>query len=399
MDNKKRMLLFMAVTGLLNIGANLTHPVTPTIFTNLNLGSYMFGYALAAMLAVNFAVSPFWGKINSYISSRVTLLICCVGYGIGQIMFGLSTLEWQFILVRMFAGAFTGGAFVSVLTYIVNMSDDMTQRSYNLTRNVTIQSVFGAFGYLIGGVIGSYSPYLSVWVQAGVLITCGFLFFAVCKDDATVDKSKLKASVLIKEANPFASFVAGKQFLTISLVSLFVMCSLQNMSFTAFDQSFNYYIRDMFAFPSSYNGALKGVMGIITLIVNSTICIWIIRKTNVLKANIIILLLCSLNMILAIIFTDIIPFIIFNVILFAVNAISVPVMQKILTDNTRKYDSNLVMGFYNAMKSFGGIIGAFASGALYSENAIFPFMLVALGFILSTLLAVFYLKRSNLGKP
>ncbi len=391
MSDKKQMLLFMSVASLLHIGANLTHPVTPTIFTNLNLGNYMFGYALAAMLFVNFAVSPFWGKLNNYISSKTTLLICCIGYGISQILFGLSTLEWHFIVVRMLAGAFTGGAFVSVLTYVVNVSSQ-EKRSYNLTINVTIQWVFSAFGYFIGGFIGSYSPYLSVWVQSAVLILCGFLFFAVCIDDAKIDKAELKISTLVKEANPLASFMAGKQFFTLALVSLFLMSALQNMSFTAFDQSFNYYLRDQFNFPSSYNGALKGIMGLITLVANSTICIWIIRRTDIRKSNIFLLLFCALSMVLAIVFTDAIPFIIFNVILFAINAVSVPVLQDILASDAKKHDSNLVMGFYNAMKSFGGIIGAFASGALYNYNPLFPFYLVAVGFILATIIAVFYYK-------
>ncbi len=398
MSHRKRMILFMGVTALLSVGANLTHPVTPTIFTNLNLGSYMFGFALAAMLTSNFLTSPFWGKINTYISSRVSLLICGVGYGVGQILFGLSTTEWQFIVVRLFAGAFTGGAFVSVLTYIVNMSENSNQRSYNLTLNVTIQSVFGAFGYLIGGLIGSYNTYLSVWIQGGVLILVGILFFLVAKDDRAIKQEKLKFSTLMKEANPLSSFMAGKQFLTITLVLLFLMSALQNMSFTAFDQSFNYYMRDEFAFPSSYNGIIKGIMGLITFAVNSTICLFIIRKTNIRKSIVTLLSLCGSCMILAIFFNDMIPFIVFNVILFAVNAISMPVLQEILACDAKKYDSNLVMGFYNAMKSFGGIIGAFVSGALYSFNSLFPFILVAVGFIFATFTAVLYYKKSRLNQ-
>ncbi len=394
--SKNKILLFFIVSAVFNMAANFTHPVTPTIFTNLGLGDYMFGYALAAMLLVNFALSPFWGKINSYISSKTTLLICGVGYGVGQILFALSTQEWHFILVRMFAGAFTGGAFVSLLTYVINKSENDSQRSANLTTTATLQAVSAAFGYFIGGMIGAVNPYLSVWVQGVLLIICGVLFFIVCDSDATMDKSKLKVKVLIKEANPLSSFIGIKPILNFSLVLLFLMCIFQNISAIGFDQSFNYYVRDVFLFPSSYNGIIKGVIGVVTLIANSTICMWILKKTNVRKMNIVIFFVCFLNMTLAILFPQMISFIIFSVILFAFNAISLPVLQDILANEAKGHDSNLVMGFYNAMKSFGGIIGSFASGALYSFGAMFPFVLVALSFALAGVTAwIFYKKHSK----
>ena len=58
---------------VLNVAANTAHPVTPTLFTTLGLGSYMFGLALAAQLLTNFLFSPFWGWLSSYISSRRVL--------------------------------------------------------------------------------------------------------------------------------------------------------------------------------------------------------------------------------------------------------------------------------------------------------------------------------------
>ncbi len=394
MSDKKRLYFFLAICAMMNIGANLTHPVTPTIFKNLNLGDYMFGYAMAAMMLMNFIVSPFWGEINGYISSRVSLLIGSIGYSLGQLLFAFATTEWQFILVRMFTGIFAGGVLVSMLTYLVNVLPD-EKRGYYLTVNVTIQSVFGAFGYLIGGTIGAYNPYLSVFVQVGLLFFCGVAFFLVCKNDAKSNEQDLKISTLMKKANPLSSFIAGKQFLTAGLISIFVMCALQNMSFTAFDQSFNYYMRDIFAFPSSYNGALKGAMGIITLIANGTVGLYIIKKTDVKKSNIVIFTLSSISMLLAVFFTEMAPFISFCVLVFAFNAIGMPILQNILSTSSKKHDSNLIMGFYNAMRSLGGIVGAFVSGMLYNLNPLFPFILVACGSVLAMIFGIFYFKIST----
>ena len=94
------LMMFYLGCTILNVAASTAHPVTPTLFTTLGLGSYMFGVALASQLVTNFLFSPFWGWLSSYVSSRTVLLITCIGYGIGQILFGLATTEMGFIVAR-----------------------------------------------------------------------------------------------------------------------------------------------------------------------------------------------------------------------------------------------------------------------------------------------------------
>ncbi len=140
MKYKLRFAAFFTAMIVFNLAANFAHPVTPTVIQELQLHDYMFGVALAVMLITNFLLSPFWGKINNYISSRLSLLICCLGYGVAQVWFAYATTELMIILARMFAGLFTGGIFVSFLTYIVNKSDPEDQGKY-LTYSATIKSV------------------------------------------------------------------------------------------------------------------------------------------------------------------------------------------------------------------------------------------------------------------
>ena len=76
MKYKTRFLAFFAAMTRFSLSANYAHPVTPTIIQDLGLNDYMFGLALATMMIANFLFSPFWGKINLYISSRRSLCIC-----------------------------------------------------------------------------------------------------------------------------------------------------------------------------------------------------------------------------------------------------------------------------------------------------------------------------------
>ena len=85
MKYKTRFLLFFVAMALFHLASNFAHPVTPTIIQELGLPDYMFGLMLAVMMIANFALSPSWGNINRFISSRQSLLICCVGYALAQL--------------------------------------------------------------------------------------------------------------------------------------------------------------------------------------------------------------------------------------------------------------------------------------------------------------------------
>ena len=96
MKYKTRFLLFFVAMALFHLASNFAHPVTPTIIQALGLPDYMFGLMLAVMMIANFALSPSWGNINRFISSRQSLLICCVGYALTQLGFAIPPPRWAF---------------------------------------------------------------------------------------------------------------------------------------------------------------------------------------------------------------------------------------------------------------------------------------------------------------
>ena len=397
MQQKSRsnhMFLFFVVLSAFFVAASFAHPVTPTLIKEYDLNDYMFGVALAAMQTTNFLFSPFWGKLNNYISSRQAMLVCGIGYAVGQALFGMARTEAMVIFARAFAGFFTGGAFVSFLTYVVNTSSD-NDRGKNLTISATIQSVAGAFGYFVGGFLGEIGLGVTFAAQSICLAACGVFFFLFCKDDRKVGVGKLQMGDLIHDANPFAAFLQSRQFMTALFAILFTVTALQNLGYTAYDQCFNYFIKDQFGFTSAYNGAIKGVIGFISLVANATICMSIIRRGKVNRSVAYVLSACTLT-IFAVLFLDElrVPFLIVNVVFYAFNAVSIPLLQDMVAKKAEGNDSNLVMGFYNATKSLGGIIGSLTAGFLYAKGASLSFVFAGIILLLATLFAFVYQRKT-----
>ena len=386
---KHRFFAFFVAMILFSLSSNFAHPVTPTIIQDLHLNDYMFGVALAMMQLANFLMSPFWGKINNYISSRVSLLICCCGYGIAQVWFAYATTEPMIICARLFAGAFVGGIFVSFLTYVVNVAKPEDQAKY-LTYSATIHSVAGAFGYLIGGVLGEFSIKGTFLVQAVTLIATGILFYAVSLPDGQA-KEEISYKKLAKDANPLKAFLECGQFMTVAFAALFAVNILINFGNTGFDQAFNYYLKDQLSLSSSYNGIIKAAVGLVSFVSNMTLCIWIINKTNVKRSMVLLCAVCTAAAAGALLAPGIGLFIAFSILVYAGYSISLPVLQNIVAAQADPQRKNLVMGFYNATKSLGSIAGSLTAGFIYSVHVKLPFACTAVIYGLSMAAAIGYL--------
>lgn len=381
-----RLFYFFAVMFVFNMAANFVHPVTPAIIVDLQLNDYMFGLAMAAMMAFNFLFSPFWGKMVSLLSSKKVILICGLGYAVGQVFFGLARTELQFLLARMFAGTFISGCYVAFLTYTVNCSPDAT-RGRNLAVNATVNSVSASFGYFVGGMVGELNIYASVWLQAAVLAITSVLLFMGCQDDQQLDRRQWSKRELLRDSNPFAAIAQCRHFLTKTLIYLFLAYGLGNLGYIAFEQCFNFYLRDQFQLTSGYNGVIKAVLGVISLIANGTLCMWILRRKRVSPYIAGVMGVCTAAMMGVIFFESVLPFILVNVLFFAFYFISVPLMQNRAAVLGEGKNSNLVMGAFNAVKSFGSIFGSALAGFLYEWSPKTPFVFGFAAFALAAVMA------------
>ena len=393
MKYKQRFALFFAAMILFNLAANFAHPMTPTIIQNLKLPDYMFGLMLAVMMGTQFLLSPFWGKINASVSSRQTLLICCTGYGAAQLMFGYAQTQMGILAARVLAGVFVGGIFVSFLTYIINVSRPEDQAKF-LTWSATSQAVFGAFGYLVGGLLGELSIRGTFCLQAAALVGAGILFRIACEPDHTVSE-KLPLGQVLRESNPLQAFLDGRHFMNRTFVMLFMLNILMNFANTGFDQVFNYYLKDQLNLTSSYNGLIKAAVGLISFVFNMTLCIWIIQKTDTGKSMVVMTVFCTAASLATLLFPKIGLYISFSVMVYAGYSVSLPVLQHMVAQQADPARKNLVMGFYNATKSLGSIMGSLMSGFLYGYHVKLPFLVVTIAYGISVFSAVGYRLRQH----
>lgn len=393
MKSKQSMTIFFIISFLHFLSANLAHPITPTLILGLNLPGYMFGAAFAAMAFTNFLFSPFWGKMREFASAKKLLLIGSIGYGIGQYFFGIAETEITILTARSLSGFFVGAIHVSSLIYITEMSGS-EETGVNLAKFTIYQALGGAAGFLIGGSIGIYSLYYTFLVQAIVIILCGLLYYFLLADN-TPKSAFSDKKISFQEINPIQSFLDSKSFMTPSFALLFAVVGLSYIGSVAFDQSFNYFLKAQLELSSFYNGLFKALIGIITLITNSTICIWIIKKYDIKKATAYLLGCCTLAISLLFSISSLWILMLFCLLYFSFHSIFNPLLQDSIAGQSGAQNRNRVMGFYNAIRSLGMIIGALLSGFIYDYNVKLPFLLAAICFLLATVSMIGFISQTQ----
>ena len=392
MIDRKRLTAFFALLAMYNMTSNFAHPVTPTLIVERHLDSSMFGVAMAAMTTTYFLFAPFWGKLCGYVPTKRIVLICLFGHAAAQAIFGSSYSEIQVIVGRALAGIFGSGVYTAILNYVCNVSGDPAAKGRNLTVMVTVQNVASAVGFFIGGLLGLISLRASFTAQVVLIILVGVGLYSVCLDD-TPFKVRPDEPLTARAVNPFSAFLSARSFMTPMLGLIFIIVAVAGVGQTAFDQCFNYYIKDQFGLSSAYNGVFKGVIAALTLLTNTTVSLRLVSKTDVNRTFLPVMAAAAASLGVVLLWNTLPAFVIIYVLFSVLNALRMPLLQNMCSMRTSPDNSNAVMGFYQSMSSLGGIFGALFAGLIYDLNVMLPFILAFIAFAAAFMISAVYVKK------
>lgn len=383
LTSKKRntVSILIAIYALHAIGANFAHPITPSYLKHLELPSSMFGYVFAAMSLTNFAFSPFWGVMSRYIKTKDILMLGAFGYALGQAIFGFSSNPFIIILARFISGAFVSAVFVGTGYYVVQHSE-AKDKSKNITKMVTVFSVSGTIGYFLGGYLGTSSLRLPFVIQVITLVVAGLLFHFLLEDnevEESIDWDRVldSSNPLVKSDRPIQ-----KEFKL-----LFLTVFLISTASTSLTQTFSYYIVDALDMSSLVNGVTKGLVGLISLILNFTLTLKIVNGRDVEKNIMILFFGISVLMMPMIGLGNVaLFFTVLGVIVMSFDTMPVSILQGRTVNYSSDDEQGEMLGIHNAMKSLGMIIGSLVAGWIYEVNIISPFMLTLSLYVVGVIL-------------
>ena len=380
-DQAFRRLLVWVIP--LEIVTNMAHPFTPKLFTSLHMPDYMFGVSFASMALASFLFAPFWGKTADQKGRARVLSIMSVGYSIGQLFFSWSTTIWVLVPVRFITGFFACANTVCSMSYVTDITtpDNRTRYMSYLAAAITVS---GAVGYLFGGVLGDISIPLAFGVQVVLMLLLGvgiWLFLPESYQAGVDPQASYQPWRILRTANPFRLLSGAGRFLNAAVAVFLLVTFLASFATYAFDQAFNYFIKAELDFPTTYNGVIKAVVGLLGLLINVTVTIWLSRRADPRLSAVGILFLCGVTALATAMITQLSGFLACTVLFYSINAMHLPVLQALATRCGGEANSNGIMaGMFQSSRNLGMMGGALFAGFIYMLGSRLPFVWTGIAF-------------------
>lgn len=388
----KKILVF---SGLIWLIANLHHPVTPSYFTGLNLPDHIFGTSYAAMVFSIFLTSPIWGSIGDKGKRKRTLILATLFYGIVQIGFSFVSSVSSILILRVLAGIGAGGFQVGLMSGLVDISDKK-DRKVIMTNYAAILSVFSAVGFLIGGLLGYFTPQTVFVIQGVCMILASLgmkIFLKETNPQTEEDKSRKTKFIwnIVRDAKE------REGVFDLWIVIFLMITFLVGLAYSGNNNAFNYYLKAELNMLPIVNGIWKALTGMVGLIANLTINVWIINKTDIKKTMVFILFLNAVSAYLLFLNDSIVPFFLYSFLFFTLYIIELPILQGFAVEDEMK-DIGFMAGIFNAIKALGEMVGAIVAGFAYNISSSRPFLIAAISLTIAFLLSLFNYLRNERGE-
>ncbi len=394
---KYHLWLFYLVYAGFAMCSNFVHPVTPAFLQMINCSNSMFGFAFAAMALGQFITSALWGKLGDRMGYARSMVYGYLGYAVSAVIFSMAK-SWHLVVLGRFIGGLTLSATqVGSMAYLTSMTDATgEEKASMLVMHASITSIAGAFGFLIGGLIGDLNLYWSFYAQAGVLLVLALVTFFFIKEHEGFVKSEEKLTM--RDVNPFTSIIESSKLINIAITVFLISAFFSMFSSTGFDQNLNYFLRVKFDFAPSSTGLFKAVVGVISLAVNMTVSLWIVRKVNISKGLAVTLAASGFSIIAMVIASGVTGVLAFALLYYAFYAMYLPLQQSVMIKNDDESSKGAVAGLYNTARSLGMMLGPTFAGLLFDINPDYAFLAFGVLLIMAGIFSwinYFQLKRKG----
>ncbi len=362
-----------------SVAANVVHPVEPAFYISLALPDWIFGVAFASMALGLFLFAPFWGLVSDRIGRVRTLALTAVLYGLAQLAFLVSTTVPSIIVARFAAGATCAGFGVAAMAYVADISDGRTC-GRNMTLLAAVQSAATAMGYLVGGVVGQNDPGHSFILQFFILLLVAGMALLLLAEGGTFERAQ--EPLTLGRANPLAALAGTRELLSPWMCAFLASTVLACVASSAFDNSFNYYLRDQFSFPTTYNGYIYAAVGVLGLLANLTVGLRLQQARDGERA-LGDVLACAAVLLASTVFAANMPvYLGLNIAFYIFNTLYVPMMQALSIQGDAGGHGK-VAGLFQSAKSAGMVAGSLAAGFVYEVSPQLPFVMAAVSFALA----------------
>ena len=270
----RKALTFIFITVCLNLlGVGILIPVIPFFVGQFNQNALFVGLLALSYSAAQFIASPALGILSDRYGRRPILLICVIGTGLGDFLFGFANSLWLLFAARIFDG-FTGGNISIAQAYIADISSPKDRaKNFGL-----IGAAFG-LGFVIGPALGGWLSQISLQTPAYVsgvmsLLNAGFGFFVL--PESLPPERRQREAITLKKLNPLKQ--VGDALRRKTLRRFLLANFAQNFAFSALTTNLALFTFVRFGLGPQQNGVIFAYIGVVSGLIQGVITGLLVKR-------------------------------------------------------------------------------------------------------------------------
>ena len=265
-------------------------------------------------------------------------------------------------------GVCNAGFLVGYLAYFFQITKK-EERPRLLACQAAVSAVAECIGYYTGGFLGNGNIKVTFYVQCALCLisAAANLFFLTGRAPDTSPDGDAAAKV--RKTGP-AGGICGRG----TALLFFAAAAAAGAAYNCQSNAMDYYIRDFYDLNPIYNGMVRAGLGLVALISNFTLGVWIGKKLRSDRAVTAVFLLCAATLLPVCMKLPFLLFVAFHMLYYVWAVVYRAPMQNLIAVLGMDAPGSDGFGRYMSFEALGQIIGSLSSGALYGIFARLPFI-------------------------
>lgn len=381
MKNKSALGVLFLTTFIDLLGFGLIIPILPTISVGLGASKMEVGFIAAIYALMNFAFSPFWGRMSDKHGRRPIILVSVLITGVAYLFFSQTESLLILIVSRVFSGI--GSANIGAAQAYIG---DITKPKNRAKSMGIIGAAFGlgfVFGPPVGGFIkAGYGIEVLGFVAAGLSLINFIVAYFLLPESLKVKNTKaVMTNVFSSIRKQIRKPEIGKLF----YINILFITAFSMMQVTAV------LLWDEFSFLSEMEiGFVFMYIGVCSALVQGLLVGKIVKRFGERRMLAIGLVMLANGLFFMPFFQDnlFLPYELLSLGLIALaNGFVNPALMSMITKRSKPRELGQLTGAYQSFGSLGRVIGPAMGGALYGFEHHLPYIvgpiLLVFGFFLS----------------
>lgn len=383
---KKNLFIVWIGCFLTGTGLNLIMPFLPLYIEQLGVHSQQAvsiwsGIALSSTFLVSAIMSPIWGRLADQKGRRVMLLRAALGMAIAMIAMGFVTNVYQFVILRLLMGIFSG--YISTANTLVATQVPRHRSGWALGMLSTAPVSGILIGPMIGGFLSDSFGVRPVFFITGTLLFATFFLtvFFVREKFTPVEKKDMLSGKKVFEAIKYPGLI----------ISLFITTMVIQVSSNSVNPILTLYVRELAGNVSNVafiSGVIASVPGVAALIAAPRLGKWgdKIGTERILLGALIFSMLLQIPM--AFVNTPL-QLGVLRFLLGLADGALLPAVQSLLAKNTPREVAGRVFGYNQSFQYIGNVVGPIMGSfvaAHFGYNHVF--LMVAMFVLINVLITL-----------